>query len=72
MAHCFEESRLAYDNGDGARAKQLSVEGHRHQAEMDRLNAQASDWIFYRTDIPSIPILKHLKMLCWHFLCTSP
>jgi len=55
MAHCFEESRLAYGNGDDARAKQLSVEGHGHQAEMNRLNAQASDWIFYQNNTDSAP-----------------
>lgn len=63
MAKCFEESRRAYDNGDGARAKQLSNEGHQHKTEMERFNAQARDWIFYRTDIFSFPIPHDLKLL---------
>lgn len=46
MAQCFEESHTAYANGDGARAKELSNQGKAHKAEMERLNAQASEWIF--------------------------
>jgi len=46
MARCFEESHAAYARGDGARAKELSNEGKAHQREMERLNAQASEWIF--------------------------
>lgn len=48
MAHCFDESRRAYDSGDGGRAKELSNEGKSHKAEMERLNKEASDWIYYR------------------------
>ena len=46
MARSFEESHQAYANGDGARAKELSNKGKRHQAEMERLNREASEWIF--------------------------
>ena len=46
MAQCFEESHTAYAAGDGARAKELSNQGKAHKAEMERLNAQASEWIF--------------------------
>lgn len=46
MARCFEESHQAYEGGDGARAKELSNEGKRHKAEMERLNEEASAWIF--------------------------
>ena len=46
MARCFQESHEAYAGGDGARAKELSNEGKRHQAEMERLNKEASEWIF--------------------------
>ncbi|PWN52640.1 DUF1771-domain-containing protein [Violaceomyces palustris] len=46
MAKCFDESHRAYNQGDGARAKQLSNEGHQHKQEMERLNKQAADWIF--------------------------
>jgi DNA-nicking Smr family endonuclease len=47
MGRAFEESRDAYQNGDGARAKQLSDEGRRHKAEMEALNRQACDWIYH-------------------------
>jgi len=46
MARCFDEAHNAHERGDGAQAKHLSEEGHRHQREMERLNGQASDWIF--------------------------
>lgn len=46
MARAFDESHKAYAGGDGARAKQLSEEGKRHKAEMERLNKEASEWIF--------------------------
>lgn len=46
MARCFRESQEAYKAGDGARAKELSNEGKRHQSEMERLNNEASQWIF--------------------------
>jgi dsDNA-specific endonuclease/ATPase MutS2 len=46
MARCFDQSHAAYEAGDGARAKQLSEEGKAHQREMERLNTQASEWIF--------------------------
>lgn len=32
--------------GDGAKAHELSQEGKRHQAEQDKLDDQASDWIY--------------------------
>jgi Domain of unknown function (DUF1771) len=47
MGRAFEESKRAYESGDGARAKQLSEEGKRHKAEMENLNSQASDWIYH-------------------------
>jgi len=49
MGRTFDESRKAYQNGDGARAKQLSDEGKRHKAEMEALNQQACDWIYHST-----------------------
>lgn len=49
MAKAFDASHRAYENGDGAGAKNLSNEGKRHKAEMERLNQEASDWIFQRT-----------------------
>lgn len=52
MARAFDESQKAYKGGDGARAKQLSEEGKRHKAEMERLNRQAADWIYYGTAVP--------------------
>jgi hypothetical protein len=42
----FDESKRAYSSGDGARAKQLSNEGHEHQRKKDNLNKQAAEWIY--------------------------
>lgn len=47
MGRAFDGSQQAYKSGDGARAKQLSEEGKRHKAEMEALNQQAADWIYY-------------------------
>jgi len=46
MARAFEQSHAAYARKDGAAAKELSNEGKAHQREMERLNAEASAWIF--------------------------
>jgi hypothetical protein len=46
MGRCFSESKEAYQSGDRARAKELSNKGKKHQAEMDVLNGQASEWIY--------------------------
>lgn len=46
MARAFEESHAAYERRDGAGAKELSNQGKAHQREMERLNAEASVWIF--------------------------
>lgn len=46
MARCFRESQEAYQSGNGAKAKELSNEGKRHKEEMERLNKEASNWIF--------------------------
>lgn len=58
---CFEASQEAYRSGDGARAKQLSEEGKRHDAEMDRWNKAASDFIFLEENrtVPSDTIDLH-------------
>lgn len=46
MARSFEQSHAAYARNDKAAAKELSNEGKTHQKEMERLNAEASGWIF--------------------------
>ena len=46
MARAFEEGHAAYARKDGAAAKELSNEGKAHHKEMERLNAEASAWIF--------------------------
>ena len=48
MVHCFDESHRAHEEGNEARAKELSNKGKRHKSEMERLDKEASDWIFYR------------------------
>jgi hypothetical protein len=46
MARAFEEGHAAYARRDGGGAKELSNQGKTHQREMERLNAEASAWIF--------------------------
>ncbi|QRV79472.1 hypothetical protein RhiJN_07487 [Ceratobasidium sp. AG-Ba] len=55
MAKAFDSSRVAYQRGNGAEAKQLSNEGKRHKAEMERLNQEASNWIFQQVNMDSAP-----------------
>ncbi|KAJ7647415.1 hypothetical protein FB45DRAFT_893378 [Roridomyces roridus] len=55
MGKCFSESQAAYTQGDGARAKELSNQGHAHQARMHSLNKEASDWIFIENNKDSKP-----------------
>jgi len=55
MAQCFEQSHEAYNSGDGALAKELSNKGKAHQREMERLNKEASDWIFIENNKDSQP-----------------
>ncbi|KAG8885711.1 hypothetical protein FRB98_001664 [Tulasnella sp. 332] len=55
MARCFRESKVAYASGDGAQAKDLSNQGKRHKEEMERLNNQASQWIFEANNEGSRP-----------------
>lgn len=43
---CFARSRQAYEDGDGAGAKELSNQGKAHAARMDDYNQQAADFIF--------------------------
>ncbi|KAJ1302376.1 hypothetical protein OPQ81_001189 [Rhizoctonia solani] len=45
MSKSFEESQKAYKSGERAKAKQLAEAGKRYQAEMQRLNAEASEWV---------------------------
>ncbi|KAG7446390.1 DUF1771-domain-containing protein [Guyanagaster necrorhizus] len=55
MAKCFSESHEAYSCGDGARAKELSSQGKKHQQKMEQLNKEASDWIFVENNRDSKP-----------------
>jgi len=55
MARFFDESHQAYARGDGAAAKDLSNKGKAHKAEMEKLNGQASDWIFRENNKDSPP-----------------
>lgn len=55
MAQCFERSHQAYASGDKAGAKQLSNEGKRRQQEMEKLNREASEWIFVENNKDSQP-----------------
>jgi len=55
MAHAFEQSHAAYARKDGMAAKELSNEAKEHQREMERLNAEASAWIFHENNLDSEP-----------------
>jgi len=55
MARAFEQSHEAYERKDGAAAKELSNEGKAHKREMERLNAEASAWIFRENNRDSKP-----------------
>jgi len=46
MAKAFQGSHDAYDNGDGARAKELSNEGKAHERRMEEFNREAAEWIY--------------------------
>ncbi|KAI9923836.1 hypothetical protein AWENTII_010167 [Aspergillus wentii] len=43
---CFHRSQEAYQNGDGAAAKELSEQGKAHGRKMEEYNKQASEFIF--------------------------
>ncbi|KAL8397700.1 hypothetical protein RB594_004418 [Gaeumannomyces avenae] len=49
---CFDRSRDAYTNGNGAEAKRLSDEGKKHGAMVEKYNKQASDYIFRENNSP--------------------
>lgn len=55
MSTCFRESKEAYARHDGARAKQLSNEGKELQREQERLNREASTWIYQANNKDSKP-----------------
>ncbi|KAG8897547.1 hypothetical protein FRB99_008096 [Tulasnella sp. 403] len=55
MARSFRESQDAYHTGNKARAKELSNQGKQQQAEMERLNKEASEWIFKQNNLDSGP-----------------
>jgi hypothetical protein len=65
MARAFEESHAAYARKDGAAAKELSNEGKAHQREMDRLNAEASEWIF-RGEYSTVLLVPHSGLYFCH------
>lgn len=46
------QSKQAYNDGDGARAKELSNQGKAHDAKMDDYNRQASEYIFRANNAP--------------------
>jgi len=55
MARAFDQSHAAYARKDRAAAKELSNEGKAHRKEMERLNAEASTWIFRENNRDSKP-----------------
>ncbi|KAJ4468191.1 hypothetical protein J3R30DRAFT_1683465 [Lentinula aciculospora] len=60
MARCFQQSHEAYARGDGAGAKELSNQGKEHQQKMEKLNKQASDWIYVENNkVHTFMLLPH-------------
>ncbi|KAH8917211.1 DUF1771-domain-containing protein [Atractiella rhizophila] len=55
MSQCFDDAHAAYESGDGAKAKALSEQGHKHQVRRDEINSRASDWIFHENNKSSPP-----------------
>lgn len=43
---CFSQSKEAYNSGDGAKAKSLSLEGKDHQRRKNEFNGKAAQWIY--------------------------
>lgn len=52
ISFCFPQSQQAYNDGDGAAAKELSNEGKEHGARMAEYNKQASEFIFRENNAP--------------------
>ncbi|KAL4078339.1 hypothetical protein V8B97DRAFT_1253949 [Scleroderma yunnanense] len=55
MAQCYQQSHEAYQQGDGALAKELSEKGGSHKRKMENLNVEASNWIFRENNLDSKP-----------------
>ncbi|KIM69734.1 hypothetical protein SCLCIDRAFT_103289, partial [Scleroderma citrinum Foug A] len=55
MAQCYQQSHEAYQQGDGALAKELSEKGGVHKRKMESLNTEASTWIFRENNLDSKP-----------------
>lgn len=55
MAKSFAAGRDAYNRGDHAAAKQFSNQGKLHQSNMEKLNKEASDWIYEQNNLDSQP-----------------
>ncbi|CAE6349498.1 unnamed protein product [Rhizoctonia solani] len=45
MSKSFEDAQKAFKSGEKANAKKLAEAGKRYQAEMKRLDAEASNWV---------------------------
>ncbi|KAI6161069.1 hypothetical protein EDD17DRAFT_717036 [Pisolithus thermaeus] len=55
MAQCYRQGHEAYQQGQRALAKQLSEKGSGHKRKMERLNVEASAWIFRENNLVSKP-----------------
>lgn len=49
----MDESKRAYDNGDGAEAKRLSEKGKEHARKMDDYNRKAAQYVFVANNADS-------------------
>ncbi|KAH7888650.1 hypothetical protein F5I97DRAFT_730732 [Phlebopus sp. FC_14] len=55
MVQCFQQSHEAYERRDGAHAKVLSEQGKRLKQTMEKLNAEASAWIYRENNLDVQP-----------------
>lgn len=46
MVDSFERANAAYDSGERAEAKELSIAGHEHKSKRDNLNAEVSKLVY--------------------------
>lgn len=50
-ARCSRDSQSAYQAGDGAKAKELSIEANEHRRMQDVYDGQAAQWIYDRSSL---------------------
>ena len=52
---CFDQSKQAYQHGDGAHAKELSNQGKQHDVQCENYNQQAAMFVFRANNSRAAP-----------------